>query len=342
MKFFQKTWVAVLLTAIMIVVGVGAGQYRADQQAVMQPEPPVTTAPGKQPTGLDTALPTGAYMDWLLDDAGVLSVQAEEQICLYNANWVKRYDSLVAVAVMSEVEGDLYDWAVTTAGDIGIGDADGLLAVDTSTGSVQLVVGMGYPLSNSEITSYTTQYMKAKVQAGDYEGAVLSLFAALNEYYVTHYGLGYLDNSSQGYAPGEHVQYSGGVGFGVGGIIMLLVLVLVIANIVDSLRYTSYRQRYYGVPNPPFVFRPILFWHGPGSSWYRRHWRRPPPPPPPGGRGPRGPSGGGFGGFSGSSRGGGFGGGSRGGGSFRGGGFSGGSRGGGFGGGGGSRGGGFR
>lgn len=53
------------------------------------------------------------------------------------------------------------------------------------------------------------------------------------------------------------------------------------ATLIDSARYTAYRQRYYGVVNPPYVFRPILFWHGPSYGWYRRRWRQPPPPPPP-------------------------------------------------------------
>lgn len=90
-------------------------------------------------------------------------------------------------------------------------------------------------------------------------------------------------------------------------LVILLAIVLVAATLIDSARYTAYRQRYYGVVNPPYVFRPILFWHGPSYGWYRRRWRQPPPPPPP--RGPRGPGGGGFSGFSGpggGSRGSGF------------------------------------
>ncbi|MBR4099264.1 MAG: TPM domain-containing protein [Clostridium sp.] len=353
MKFFQRTWVAVLLAVAMIAVGVGAGRLRAEAQLISpQPEPGIT-----QSTGLDTTLPTGEYMDWLLDDAGALSSTQEKEICLYNANWIQRYDSLIAVAVMRSVDGDLYDWAIDTANEIGLADADGLVVIDTATDSVQMVVGQNHPLSSSEITSYTTRYMKDEVERGDYGDAVLSLFAGLNQYYVDSYGLGYLDNGGgQVHAPGH--ESSGGVS--IVGILALIVLLLIIATVADNMRYTSYRRRYYGVPNPPFVFRPILFWHGPGSSWYRRNWHRPPPPPP-GGRGPRGPGGGGFngfggggsrgGGFGGSSRGGGFSGGSRGGGfggSSRGGGFSGGSRGGGFGGSfrgggfsGGSRGGGF-
>lgn len=372
MKLFQKTWVAVTITAVMIAAAIGIGWNRGQ-----------TAAPVPAPTGsaaLDESLPTSPYTTWILDDAGVLSEQTEEQICLYNANWVQRYDSLIAVAVMDGVDGDLYDWAVDTASEIGLSDTDGLLAVDISQDAVQLVVGQDYPMSDSEITAYTTNYMANDVYKGDYNSAVLKLFNAVNQYYVDHYGLGYMDTTVDTSSSGSTVAT----------VIFLLIIFLVIASVMDSIRYSSYRRLYYGVAAPPYAFRPILFWHGPSYGWYRRRWHAPPPPPPRGPRGPGGPGGprpggpgsrpgggSGFNGFSGprnggsrpsggsgsfrgggfgGSRGGGFsGGGSRGGssGGFRGGGFSGGSfgggsRGGGFGGGrgggfgGGSRGGGFR
>ena len=180
-------------------------------------------------------------------------------------------------------------------------------------------------MTDSQVSSYMDQYLYEDAMAGKFGDGVVKLFTGVNEFYVDQYGLGYLSKGSSSYNSRTDTIIS---------VIALVVILVVIASILDSLRYTSYRQRYYGVVNPPYVFRPILFWHGPGYGWYQRRWRRPPPPPPGGPRGPGGP--GGFNGFHGPSggfsggRGGGFGG-------SRGGGFSGG-RGGGFGGG---RGGGF-
>ncbi len=356
MKIFQKTWVALLVTAAMIAGAVAIWSSKPDAPAVAAPT---------GSAALDEGLDTSDYARWILDDAGRLSDTTERQICLYNANWVQRYDSLIAVAVMDGVDGDLYDWAVGTAVDIELSATDGLLAIDVSQNAVQLVVGQDYPLSDSQITAYTTNYMADEVNRGNYDAAVLKLFGALNQYYVDNYGLGYMDN-------GDAVNVSS-TESALATVIILLVMFLIVATIVDSLRCASYRSRYYGVAAPPYAFRPILFWHGPSYGWYRRRWHAPPPPPPP--RGPRGPGGprpggpgprpggGSFNGFSGprnggsrpggssgSFRGGGFGG-SRGGGfgGGRGGGFGGGSRGGGFGGGrgggfggGGGRGGGFR
>lgn len=370
MKFFQKTWVAVLMTAVMIVaaIGIGAGS------APMEPENVVSSRPVAPSTALDTTLYTDGYATWIWDEAGVLSDKQEEELCLYIANWVQRYDSLIAVAAVRSVSGNIEDYAYDLGTEIQLGSADAILVVDTDAPNAYLAGGPDYPLSGSEITDYMDRYLYAPVMSGDYGEGILALYAGLNEYYVDNYGLGYLESEYEDYYAEEASGLETVLGFGI-----LTALFLGIASIVDKIRYNSYRQRYYGVANPPYVFRPILFWHGPASGWYRRRWRRPPPPPPrhsnggprpsgggprpssgssrpgsggfnnrPGGFSNRGGHGGGFssggrgGGFSGGSRGGGFSGGSRGGGfsgGSRGGGFSGGSRGGGFSGG--SRGGGF-
>lgn len=315
MKLFQKTWVAVALTIVMIAAAIGIGQWRAQSA-----DPVEETA---QSTGLDSSLSTSAYAKWIDDQAGVLTDQQEEQIALFNANWVKRYDSLIAVATRSSIDGKIDDYAYDLGVQIQLASADGILVINAATGDCYLAVGPDYPMTDSQVSSYMDQYLYEDAMAGKFGDGVVKLFTGINEYYVDQYGLGSLDSGRSG---GSRVDT-------ILGVVMLVVILVAIASILDSMRYTSYRQRYYGVVNPPYVFRPILFWHGPGWGWYRRRWHQPPPPPP---RGPRGP--GGFGGFGGS---GGFGSGPRGGGfGSRGGGFSGG-RGGGFGGFGGSRGGGF-
>lgn len=350
MKFFQKTWVAVAVTALMIAAAIGIGLSKPEQPAV---------APASD---LDTSLNTGAYSQWLWDEAEVLSETTEEQLCLYNANWDRRYESIVAVAAVSGVSGAIDDYAYALGEEIELGSADGLLVVDAENKNAYLAVGPDYPMSDGQITAYMNGYLYDPVMDEAFDAGVLELFKAVNGYYVDNYGLGYLDNG-------------GGNGSRTGALIWLIIFVIVLLGIctmIDNIRCAAYHQRFFGVATPPYAFRPILFWHGPGYGWYRR--RRYAPPPPnhggPGGRpggpgnrpggpgggfsgfnGPRGGSSGGStgrrgGGFSsgsfGSSRGGGFSGGSRGSGfgGSRGGGFSGGHRGGGFSGGG--RGGGFR
>jgi len=357
MKFLQKTWFAWLLTALMIVAAVGIGQAKG-----RQPEPLSTGS-----TALDRSLSTQQFADYIWDEAGVLSNKNEESICLYNANWAQRYDSIIAVAAVTSVDGDIDEYAYDLGEEIELASADGILVIDVSAKDAYLAVGTDYPMTDSEITSFMNSGLYDYVQSGKTGEGIINLFGKINSFYVNNYGLGYLDNSSP-YSSG------GDAAVGVVMLVIILIAIVLVINALDRARYNTYRRQYYGVLNPPVVFRPIFFWHGPGSYWYRRHWHRPPPPPPrpprgPGGgfggssgfgggsssgfggagnRGPRGggtfggrPSGGGrSGGFGGSFGGSSFGG-SRGGGSF------GGSRGGGFGGGrsggfgGGSRGGGF-
>ncbi|MEA4955844.1 MAG: TPM domain-containing protein [Pseudoflavonifractor sp.] len=345
MKFFQKTWVAVILTLAVIAGAVALGQTRAETA-------PSNTASSR----LDTSLSTGAYTQWIGDFAGVFSDEQKQQIRLYNANWDKRYGSIIVVETLADPpSGTLQDYTAQQAEKFELSAYDGYLAIVPKTGDAYFAVGADYPLSDNEVGIYLNQYLYDDVAAGQSGAGVLTLFSALNQYYVDNYG--------SGTSGGVYQQESGAVSMLV-NLAVLVVILLVIATIVDNLRYASYRQMYYGVAMPPVMFRPILFWHGPTYGWYRRRWNGPPPPPPGGPRGPGGfggfggPRGGGFGGSgsgsgSGGFRGGGFSGsgfgGSRGGssGGFRGGGF-GGSRGGGFGGGGfggggfgGSRGGGF-
>jgi len=348
MKLFQKTGVAWAVTALMIAAAIAIGLSKAPAAAV--------------PDGahLDATLSAGAYEQWVGDFANVLSDEQERQICLYNANWDQRYGSIVVVeTLVSAPNMSLEDYTYEQAENFELGAYDAYLSIVPSSGDAYLAVGMDHPLSDSQVGSYLSQYLYDNLRAGKCGEGVLNLFYQLNEYYWDNYG------SGQGGSGSAEPYYQPDGGSMLVGILFLIVILLVIATVVDHLRYSTYRQRYYGVVNPPIMFRPLLFWHGPASGWYRRRWSAPPPPPP------RPPQGGGFGGFGGSrpgggfsSRpGGGFGSGSRpgssgsgfrgggfssggfggsrgGGGSFRGGGF-GGSRGGGFSSGGGGRGGGF-
>lgn len=329
MKFFQKTWVAVTITALMIAAAIGIG--------LAKPEKPVV----KPTTELDTEVNIVGYDRWIWDEADVLSEATEAQLSLFNANWVRRYDSLVAVAMVDSVDGAIDDYAYELGAEIELASADAILVVNVGGKDAYLAVGPDYPLSDGEISAYLNEYLYDPVMSGKFDRGVLELFDGLNGYYLDNYGLGYLE---------EDAHSDDGDWF---SIIFFILFLIAVATIIDKARYNAYRTRYYGVLNPPYVFRPILFWHGPGYGWYRRNWHRPTPPPPGGNRpggnnftgfnGPRGGSnfrGGGFssgprgGGFSG-GRGGGFGGfsGGRGGGfsGGRGGGFGGGGRGGGFG-----------
>jgi len=280
----------------------------------------------------------------VVDDGKLFSSAEEKQLALYLANWDSRYHSVVAVVTVNNYYGSLEDYAYDQAYMLGLGDGDALIVLDGAAQDCYMATGTEFDarlMNSSMVSQYLNSYLYEPFMKGDYGEGMLSLFEHINYRYY------------EVFASGD--SYYGGQSSSGGGdwilIVFILLIVLVVLNSIDQARYNTWYSSYGHMARPTVVYRPILFWHAPGSAWYRNRRRNPPPPPP---RGPGGPGGfGGTGGFQNSSRGSGFsgrtgsgfGGGFSGGfGGSRGGGFSGGSRGGGFGGGGfsgGSRGGGF-
>lgn len=304
-----------------------------------------------------------AEFDWLIvDEANILSNKTENTLSIYNANWDKLTGSVMAVVTTRDAGAygtDIEDAAWNWAGELQLGENDAILFIDAGqTDAWLLSSGRFADRFNNAEGQYVRSCLSGPAASGKWDEGVIALFAE------------------------THLLFNGQSSSGIGSliasfipVIVLLLVLLVLFSWIDSLRYSSWRGRYGTMAVPPVVYRPIFWWHRPGSRWYRRRHMPPPPPPPRGPRGPRPPMGGGprppmgggtpprpnrpapprtgGGGFN---RGGGFGSGSMGGGGFsRGGGFGGsrsgggsfgGGRGGGFGGGprgggGGSRGGGF-
>ena len=342
-KSYAAGWVILLLAIAAAMI---LGQLR-------KPPKGVTQTPG---TGLDTKLDTTYYEQFIYDKADVLDSDTEDLLALYNANWDYRYNSMVAFFSVEELPAgavDAEDYAYALSEDYSLGNGDALLLVVEDADEFQFVWGSDFDgIMNGKALDSLGEAMSTK----DWDHDVSAFYSALNTIYQDNFGLG-----NAGMAEPDYGSYHSGAW--ILYLVLFLVILFAVLSAIDRSRYNAYRAQYYGVVNPPVVFRPIFFWHGPRYGWYTRHWHRPPPPPPPrpprpprGGGGPRPgggsrPSGGfssgsggagarptrgsGFrsgGGSFGGSRGGGF---SRGGGSFggsRGGGFGGGSRGGGFGG----------
>lgn len=346
-KSYTVGWLVLILAIAAAVI---LGQVR-------KPSGGVTLTQG---TGLRTDLDTAYVEQFIYDKAGVLDGDTEDLLALYDANWDYRYNSVVGFFSVDSVDGDPEEYAYGLSEDYGLGDGDALLLVVEDADEFRFVWGADFDsIMNGKAIDALGETMSTK----DWDHDVSSFYSTLDTIYRDNFGLG---NDSGIPVPGEYEEgssFAGGIAMvWIIQLVLMLVVVYLVLSAIDRSRYNAYRARYYGVVNPPVVFRPIFFWHGPRYGWYTRHWHQPPPPPPP--RGPRPPSGGGprpgggsrpsgghssgFGGagarpsrgsgFSGGgsfggSRGGGF---SRGGGSFGGsrggGGFSGGSRGGGFGG----------
>lgn len=346
MKFFKNKAVAVTVMIAAILLSSLYGL--AKKPEVQIPEGGVR---------LDESLSTAVFQDYIVDQANILSSKTEKQLSLYNANWDEMAGSIMAVVTVKNTSGTAEDAAWDWAEQLLLGENDAILLICEGSGEYSVVAsGRFYDALSYQSPSFVDNAMAACVSSGDYDGAALSLFGQLHLLF---------DDGS----------YSSGAGGGFWAIFFLIVVLIILFSVIDDIRYSSWYGRYGRMAAPPVVYRPVLWWHRPGSAWYVRRRRQPvrtAPPPPMGG--PRPPMGGtrppmggssyrphtpprtgsGFGGSQprsgsfGGGRGGSFGSGSSGSfGGSRGGSFGGGSRGGSFGGsrggsfGGGSRGGSF-
>jgi len=328
MKFFQKKGVAITVLALAIFVSSVIGISKT---------PTVQEAVGPK---IDESISTAYYEGYIVDNTGVLSDKTEKALSVYNANWDLWTGSIMAVVTVGVVDGTMEDAAYDWAYELQLGENDAILIFSTADKDAYfLTSGNFYDAVAGQESTYLGAYAYENVQKGAYDEAALNVFGQVNGLFSA--------------AAAQRTGKTDSMVTMIAVLVILLVL-LVVFSAVDTRRYDTWNRRYGTMRRPPVVYRPVLWWHGPGSSWYRH--RRNPPPPPPGNHRP--PMGGGFGGHtpprsggfnsstrSGgggfSTRGGGFGGSTRSGGggfSSRGGSFGGRSGGGGFSGG---RGGGF-
>ena len=352
MKILQRRSTALIVLLAAIVLGILIGQTK---------RPPVYE---QNEEGIPLEF------SYVYDYADILSAETERYITRMNNGLVSLTGGQIAVVTVSSYDGDLYDYALQLGNELGVGDSQRnngiVLLLDTENGddSISGAVavqgdGIYHALTDQDLTQTLGTYLQEPFYSHNYDRGVIDTFDALLRWYETYYSVEILPQDTVTYQmvePRVNVVSMAALTLG------LVLLVLFSWWILDYVRYSSYRRRYWqpGMGVPPVIYRPIF--------WGRHMGYRPPPPRP---QTPHsnhrndhrgGGFGGGFGGFGGGSfsgsshRGGsfggrsGFGGGSFGGGGHRGGGFGGrggfgggsfggGHRGGGFGGG--SRGGGF-
>ena len=360
MKFFKNKFVAIAITAAVIVGCLGYGQTQrpwSGSHAVVE----------SADTGNYDA---SAYADWSYDEANILSSNTEALVDSYNAKWDAQYGTILALATVKDTDGDIENYAYDMADDAGLGADDMMLLISADEYEYWVVTA-------DRVTNATGKTVLQKTfetnfgqtfDSGDYDRAVNELYADLDDLYASTLTAHAVYGAD---LPAPVYQSQS-----LAGILLFLLVVVLIVSAIDKARYRRWYGLYGTLASPPVTFVPLLFWHRPGGLWYRRMFgsmgggipRGPAPGAPrapgsyganrgPGGYAPRSgyqpPNrGSGFGGSA--NRGSGFTGSSRssftgssrsgfGGGAGRGSGFGGSSRGGGFGGGGfgGSRGGGF-
>lgn len=281
-NFLKKYGVAIAVVAIVISLAVAIGTRKGG-----------------------TAQNPDYYLQWIVDDANLLSASTEQKLAAYNEDFNEEYGSIIAVYTVKSLGGeDIADVAYNKGVDAELGEWDFVLLLDAGTKDWYVVPGAEaeYYVDN-ELENIFITHMRADVFSGKADTRLTAIFDDMGDWYE--------DNSA---------TFNGGT---LGVIITIVIYALMLFFIVRFLVAPIITYPVY------HAWRPLWGWGfwGPFHFHHHHHHRHHNPPPPGGGFGGHNGgfgSGGNRGGFGGSSRGGGFGGG-------RGGGFGGGSRGGGFG-----------
>lgn len=258
MKHLKKYPVAVAITAAVVALCVLFS---------------VLTAPA--------AVPKVKPGDWVCDSAKVLSVETVNGARRRNAELDEKYEAVVAVlTVKNEKNWDDMAFAQQVFEDWELGGNDFLLLLDIGGNMDYLYYGDSYTAFDYD--SMMTTYADPAFFEGDYDGAVISLMDGVG---------GYLESVSTGAAQTAPIFTPSKKSAGqfpvmqLVGIVLLLVIIVVLLNILDTMRFNSWNRSYGHMSRPTVRFTPLLFWHGSGSSWYRRRRapRGPRPPHHPGG-----------------------------------------------------------
>ncbi len=179
----QNQGVAWAITALMIVCAIGIGRAKAKTAYTPAPEP-------TRPPSVAPAVP--ASTDSLVhDEAGVLSSSTEKELDRRNEKLLRDMDTAIAVVTCNYGRNDLDSYALDQAEELGLGEYDFIVVLDISGENYWLVQGAGLYnegwFSDDDCTDYAVKYMKKDFIKGDYDGAVLSLTEALEEWYYDNY-----------------------------------------------------------------------------------------------------------------------------------------------------------
>lgn len=321
MNFLKKTPVAVVLTILVVALCCVWGYTRAIEDSAPQSHSTGQLSAGQSELNY--------YLDWIVDDAELFTLNTREQLAQYNLNLDKSYSSLVCVQTATYLNGkDIDGYTDERSEELGLGERDMLLVLDTYSEDWYLVYGrdmIPYVDASGELENICRAELDDFFEEdADQNAAILTLYRNLSDWYEE--AVPAIDQSDvQGpLSSGSKTEMSsitlGAIFSGILIAVLLnfwwIALLLIVLNCVDRVRYNRYRAQYDGVGVPLTRFRPVLFWHRPGSRWYQRMGEKYRPPDDhdgPGGPGGPGGFGGGrpfegFGGTSTSQRVGGFGG----------------------------------
>lgn len=170
MKLFRRTGVAVLLTAVMILLAVGIGLAR-------------------RPNRIGQSTASSGAVWYVSDQANVLSPSAIQQLQGINRSLDSSMGVVIGCLTCNYGKNDLGNYAIDQAEAMGLGANDFMVVLDISGENYWLVQGSGLMdlFSDDACAAYAWEYMEEPFANGDYDQALISLYDALTQWYETNY-----------------------------------------------------------------------------------------------------------------------------------------------------------
>ncbi len=163
MQVFKKQSVAWAITAVLIVLAIVIGVSKGGPTA--QP----VEEPGRS---------------YVLDEADVLSSKTENKLAQQNQQTRSKYGAVVAVLTVNYGKEDFGQYLMNRADKMGLTNADFIIGLDISGDNYWLLQGIDLAdvFTDDLCSNYAYRYMEDDFARRDYDGAVLALSGALEDW----------------------------------------------------------------------------------------------------------------------------------------------------------------
>ncbi|MFR6379771.1 MAG: TPM domain-containing protein [Evtepia sp.] len=277
MKFFRKTSVAVLLTALVVVLCCVWGYTRA-YTSVQQQEETQSQRAGENNLNY--------FLRQFQDDARLFDLDTTDTLARSDLELNNTYGTMLALRTANYLNGqDIETYAKDYFAKQKLGRTDMLLVIEVNSRAWYLVYGPGlrsYADGNQALATLVRENLDDAFFDGESNQGILSLFEDLETWCKDN--LPEVEPVVQSGIPSlqinDKVQVISLWDVFVNIIFTLLVniwwiiLLLVALNVVDRYRFMKYVERH--LPDngdePTAPFHPILFWHRQGSAGTAGCW----------------------------------------------------------------------
>lgn len=277
MKFFRKPSVAILLTFLLVALCCVFGYSRAYESSQ-------SNRNENEQTLLAGENSLNYFLNWIDDRADLFSIETADTLARNNLELNNTYGCLLAIKTEHYLNGqNIETYAKNLFERFQLGSQDFLLVIEASSQNWYLVYGSGlreYADNNAALSDLIRKNLNDAFFHGQSDASILALFDDLENWCSqtlpkqdasNEIGNPFLQNYNtiRAVTLGDIFK---GILFSLLVNIWWIVLLIVILNLVDRHRFYKYITAYPPVAGvvPPVFFRPLLFWHRHGSTWYYR------------------------------------------------------------------------